>query len=1056
MNAFFQYELNHIKKQWMVYPMFLVVIVLGAFSGNKFNLSAGEGIYLNSPYTIGFMMGMLSLSIIFFAILYSNQLLFKEWDSKFDLVIFALPFSKMTFLSGKFFFFYLKSFLSFALFILGFVIGQNLRTGNEMQVGINLWHYIYPLLVFGLLNSLFVCSFLFFISYTTRKKLLVVIGGLLLYVFYMVVLVFSNSPFMSGSLPQSIETQQLSALLDPFGLSAYFFEARSFSLAQKNEITVPLTNIFLLNRVIFLFISAIFLWSSFKLFSFSRIQSHKVKKNIKDHVVNSYMNLKPLISPKLNYGGVMHVKTALSYAKLDLIYLFKSVIIAAVSLLLLFYLGMEMYADIDKGIRLPEKYATSGLLATTISKNFHLLGLLILAYFMNDLFWRSHTSNFSLIEKSIYFSKSKMTGHFVSAIILICFFTILLIFEGLIFQFTYGYYHIDWLAYLGVILFNTFPLILFSGFLLIINDLINNRYISLAVSTISVFALASPLSKRIFSFPLLHVFSSFNGTYSDFNGYGIYFSAFSQRLLFGIGVIAFLWLISDVVKTKLLPIRKTVVAIVFVILGGINGMFFMNGYTPKDEEQSILEAVNYEKSYRKYERILQPTITDLNTQINLHPSQNAYEINGNYILKNQTNQPISNILINFHPDLNIEAAMFKSGAENIQIETYVTEINLDNPLLPNEEANLTFNLSYKWFAVNGHQSFNAIVGNGSFMRVSRYYPTIGYQNDREINDIEKRTEFNLGKVSELKPLESPEVFKTDFINLEMTISTENSQTPLGTGDLMKQWTENNRNYAVFSADSIPFRFAIASAKYEHESIQYKDIAINVYYTKKHFENVDRLMENAKTTLDYCIENFGTYPFKTINFIEISAFTSGFAATAYPSSIFMTEDMIFHTNIEGDKKQDVINELAGHELSHLWWGNSQINPDNREGAKMLTETLAMYTEMMLYKKMHGHEKMMERIEIHQQIYDSEKGLYENQPLYKVNSGLSHIAYSKGAIIMVKLSELIGEKQVNKALKSFLQNNQYPKKPTSLDLLKEFYKMAPTNDIKSKIDSLFKTV
>ena len=52
---------------------------------------------------------------------------------------------------------------------------------------------------------------------------------------------------------------------------------------------------------------------------------------------------------------------------------------------------------------------------------------------------------------------------------------------------------------------------------------------------------------------------------------------------------------------------------------------------------------------------------------------------------------------------------------------------------------------------------------------------------------------------------------------------------------------------------------------------------------------------------------------------------------------------------------MINELAGHELSHLWWGNSQISPDNREGDIMLTETLAMYTELMLLKKMYGKQK-----------------------------------------------------------------------------------------------------
>ena len=52
--------------------------------------------------------------------------------------------------------------------------------------------------------------------------------------------------------------------------------------------------------------------------------------------------------------------------------------------------------------------------------------------------------------------------------------------------------------------------------------------------------------------------------------------------------------------------------------------------------------------------------------------------------------------------------------------------------------------------------------------------------------------------------------------------------------------------------------------------------------------------------------------------------------------------------------------------------------------------------------------------------------------------------------------INELRDNLALKNFLLNNQYPKKPTSLDLLKELYKVAPNDSIKSKIDELFKAI
>ncbi len=1055
MNAIFQFELRSSSKRWLTYLTSIILLFIGVFCGNQFNLTVGEGIYLNSPYTIGFMLGMLSLSIIFFAILYSNQLLFKEWDTKFDLVAFSLPLSKATYLNGKFWFLFLKTFLSFILLTIGFAIGQNLRIGSEIQQGINVWHYLYPLIIFGLLNSLFVCSFLFLISYATGRKLLVVIGGLLLYVLYMVLLVFSNSPFMSGSLPQSLETQQISALLDPFGLSAYFFEARSYSVQQKNEFVISTSGILLINRIVVFTTSVFFLWINYRLFSFSTKSKKRVIKVTESFTSNLPATIKKFSTSKPNFGTGMYFKSILSFAKIDLIYLFKSITIIAISILLMFYIGMEMYAQIEKGIRLPENYASSGLLASSISESFHLFGLLILVYFVNDLYWRSHSSNFNLIEKSTYFSKSKLKGHFLSVSILLFFLTGLLIAEGLVFQLSYSYFKINFHAYLGVVLFNTLPLILFSAFLLLINDNIENRFVGLGVSIASVFALASPISKKLISYPLLHIFSGYNGSYSDFNGYGIYTFTFSQRLLFGLSLIVLLWFVSEFVKTKLWKTKESIFVLILVIVGAISGISFMEGYSPQNEEELISKAVQYEKAYYNYDNLPQPVITEVSTEIHLYPSKNAYEIKGKYVLENKTDRPIDKVLVNFNSDLKIDSAFYISKNESFIIDKYVTEIKLKDSLQPNEKASLNFALSYKWLAVNGHQSFNAIIENGSFMRISRYFPTIGYQKGREVRDEEKRAEFQLRKASELKKLEDPEdVYKSDFIDLNMTLSTEIAQTAIGTGDLTNQWSTKDRNYFDYSAKNIPFRFAISSAEYQHKSVSHNGVDINIFYHKSHFENVDHLLKNAIITLDYCTENFGAYPFESINFAEISSFTKGFAATAYPSTIFMTEDMIFHANIQGDKKQDVINELAGHELSHIWWGNSLIDPDEREGASMLIETLAMYTEMMLYKKTYGKEKMMAQLKIHEQIYENQKGLNENQPLYKVTNGNTHIAYSKGAIVMVELSELIGESNINLALRNFLLNNQYPKKPTSLDLLNELYKVAPNK--KLEIDELFKTI
>ncbi|MEJ5051976.1 M1 family aminopeptidase [Chryseobacterium culicis] len=1053
MNTIFLFEARRSTKHWPTYLVALLLVGLGMFCGSQFNLSVGDGIYLNSPYTIGFMTGMLSLAVIFFATVYALQLLFKDQDSKFDSILFSFPFSKFSYLKGKFCTYFLQTFLSFSFLMTGFLIGQIMRTGSEMQEGMSIIYYMYPVLIFGFINSLFVCSFLFLISSVIKRKLLVVVGGLLLYVFYMIILLFSNSPFMAGSLPQSLETQQFSALIDPFGLSSYFMQARGLTAHQKNMQIVPFTGYLLFNRLLFFVVSAGLLFVSYRLFSFSNTSERKVKTQGNTHLLSETNTSEySILSPSFN--GQSSFRSVISFTKTDLTYLFKSIAVPAVSIILLFSVGMEMYAEIEKGIRLPQKYAGSGLMATTISENFHLTGLLISAYFLNDMYWRSSSSGFFLIESSTYFSKNRMTGHFISITLLLFFFTGILIIQGIIFQAAYQYFHIDWKAYLGVFLFNTFPLILFSGFILLINDRIPNKFIALGISILSVFVLSGPVSGKLISYPLFRIFSDFKGTYSDFNGYGIYEQAFAQRLLFGAGIISILWILNSIIKIKKAPVLVSGFSIILLISGIFSGVLFMKGYIPKNEDQAILSSAAYEKNYRKYEHLPQPDISDITTEIKLFPSENAYQIIGKYILKNQTNQPISKVLINFNEDLQIESAAMTSGSETTKIHRNITEVSLKQPLLPGKTASLDFTLSYQWFAVNGHQSFNAIIEDGSFMRISRYYPVIGYQKDYEIQDEKQRSTFKLGKLTELKKPEAPEVAKKDFINLTMIVSTEQGQTAIGTGDLVKKWSKSGRNYFEYQADQIPFRFAVSSADYKIKSFNYKGITVNIFYHQKHAENVNHLLENAKLTLDYCQQNFGKYPFKTINFAEISSFTRGFAATAYPSAVFMPEDMVFHANIHADKKQDVINELAGHELSHLWWGNSQINPDDREGSVMLTETLAMYTEMMLYKKMHGKEKMRERIEVHQQIYDNEKGLSENVPIYKATGDAPHISYSKGAVAMVELSNLIGEGKVNRALKNFLTHNQYPKKPTSLDLINEFYNVAP--DVRKEIDRLFKTV
>jgi hypothetical protein len=141
---------------------------------------------------------------------------------------------------------------------------------------------------------------------------------------------------MAGSLPQSLQTQQLSALIDPFGISSYFFEARTLSAQQKNELIVPFTGYLLINRIVFLIISMLLLILTYRLFSFSPPSQKKNKSKNKVASISFSKNLKPFTTTKSSFGFISDIKSVLSFAKIDLIYLFKSITIVAISILLYF------------------------------------------------------------------------------------------------------------------------------------------------------------------------------------------------------------------------------------------------------------------------------------------------------------------------------------------------------------------------------------------------------------------------------------------------------------------------------------------------------------------------------------------------------------------------------------------------------------------------------------------------------------------------------------------------------------------------------------------------
>ncbi|WP_310555549.1 M1 family aminopeptidase [Flavobacterium sp.] len=1040
--------------------MFLAFFGFGILIGT----SAGIGfpnITYNSPYVINLFFGLFSLTSLFPIVIIASQSLLREKDNRFDEVLYATPITVNNYFISRFLIVFGVAIFTFLLFLSGYMLGHILKIDNSEKWGdFQLSHYFYSFFVIVVPNILFCTVIVCITAWFSKNKMLVYLSGLGTYILYMIFSIFSNTPLISGSLPVSDAAMSLSAKLDPFGMAAFFEQTKYWSALKRNTTVLQLSGNLLLNRVTVIVLAFGFLFIAYKLFHF-KISNKQKKKTLVSNVSKERKYLFTKTKTKSN-GSSYFIKTIVSFLKIDLKSTIKSIPFVLLIFCSLFILGMEMYGAIEGGVRLPQYFVTTALMINTILATIPFILLLAMIFYGSELVWKSKSVNFLSIENSTAFSNmalfiSKFITLLVISLILI-FFCILL---GVLFQVMYQYPIIDWKAYLTLFYYIGLPASICGWFVIGLQYLIKNKYVALSISAVFLIATNTSIAKEIgFSHPLTRFANFLPDVYSDINGFGYFPKAFFINMCYSFSftvlfsILGILFMNKSILKIKLI---QALVLVIPILLMSIFGIYIVSKSNTISTEEAINWQQQYEEKYKSFKTKPQPTVVDVRTTIDLFPEQNSYEVKGTYVLVNKTKSEISEILISTDKDIkwnSITSSKLVLEKKDSEFGQYLYKTK--QKMLPNDTITINFDFEYQIEPLRGHQSFNAIVDNGTFIRISNYFPSVGYNLDNQIEDKEERKTRKMPLLDPLAkvdaPLENP--YDYQFINFDAIISTSVNQTAISIGELAEKKLKNNRNYFHYKAQNIPFRFAVSSAKYAIQVSNYNDISIEVLYDPKHNQNIKHLMKSIVNSIEYCETNFGKYPFKTIRFAEISSFTRGFAATAYPATIYINEKQ-FHLNLTQGEGQDIINELAAHELSHQWWGrNAQMSPANREGSGVIIETLAQYTQLMLFKNEYGKDKMLEMVNLYQSMYDSEKAFSGEEPLYTSNPNNANVIYNKGLVKMYELYLLIGEDKINLALKNLLAKHKFPLQPaTSLDLIFEL-KSVSNKKNHLKIDAVFK--
>jgi len=268
---------------------------------------------------------------------------------------------------------------------------------------------------------------------------------------------------------------------------------------------------------------------------------------------------------------------------------------------------------------------------------------------------------------------------------------------------------------------------------------------------------------------------------------------------------------------------------------------------------------------------------------------------------------------------------------------------------------------------------------------------------------------------------------SDLIDIDTVISTSPDQIAIAPGTLERQWTENGRSYFHYKLDHVEYNYcAFLSARYVVARRSWNGIPLEVYYLKEHPWNVPKMLDSMQKSLEYYSTNFSPYAQKEARIIEfprVAAF-----AQAFPGTMPYSESIGFIANLEHPDDIDKVFYVVAHEMGHQWWAYQVIGA-NMQGGTLLSETQAQYSALMVMEARYGKNPMRKFMSYEMDNYLRARGreLLKERPLLRVESNQGYIHYAKGSVVMYYLREMIGENNINDALREVIAQHAYRASP-----------------------------
>jgi ABC-2 type transport system permease protein len=1037
----------------------------------------------NSPLLMARFMAILTALGVLFSVMTVARSVARDFSARVHDFYFTAPLSKGAYLGGRFCAGLSANILLYLSIVLATVLAC-LMIDPKFRGPMTAGPIIFEILVILIPNLLLMGSIFFAVATLTRQMVTAYVTATAFLMAYGMVAVASVRA----------EISTLAIFMDPFGIAAITDITKYWTIAEINSRMIPLTLTLVLNRLLWLGVSALTLAFTYHRFKFVSVPQSGRKRSLQKE--------KPLLDKgtpireaipvvTLANSPLFNLRRCMSMAGRE----FRRVALHPAFILITLLALLQVHANftLDDGWSAIKYPVTSRYLECVGDLYVYVLAITVI--FSGVLVWRQRDLQMNEFHDTLPLPDwIGCLGKLMAMMGIHTLIALLVMGLGMFTQVVvYGYTQVEPLLYLkwlfGIHLISYWHLAVLFIF---IQNLVSQKYVGYMIC--SAYAVAAILIPEYADkdISLLTYGQLPKFIYSNLNGFGHHAVALIwYRVYWLLGAIV-LVMLSNVLwrrdnETGLVSRlraawqkRSRCFSLSFtgaVSLMALVGAFIyyhnhiLNEYVSPQQEE--LRKLVYETQYKQLEHNPQPTVTDVNLAVDLFPAQRAALIKGRFVLENNTDQSIQDIHVNLSERkiTQINALTLSADAELTRHdrETGFRTYTLAQALEPGTHTELSFDFEVfpRGFSVNNAR--DALAHNGSFIfNLSffspNYFPQIGYNKNRELGNPQQRAHYGL-EVRKKLPLEEANEQTQSFGNVityEAVISTSASQLAVTNGDLQRQWTQDERKYFHYKTRH-PMNHAIVihSGKFAVAREHHKGVDIEVYYNAKHPHNVQSLINGTKAAYDYCTQNFSPYPHGALRIVEVPHIKSfGSIAFSLPTVFTWTESSGFIHDIEASEAAgnfDYVFSTSAHEMAHQWWAHD-VMPADTEGMGFMAETTAMWVQVMCMERQFPPEVLQRYLRGERLGYLRNRGDEPDRerPLMREHEQ-DYLYYSKGVLAMYALKAYIGEDAVNQALRQIVERFglQGERKSTTLDFVAALREVTPV-EYQYLITDLFETI